>query len=209
MARRHSGEKFPYVAVAIALMSLALLILFAIYAYQVGLFWHWVIFQAAILLLILGYYRQLGEEPWTRTFWRGQAEKRSWGLLVVVAATLATASGLLPMLEHFIPRPQPRILSKLPGLWGPEGCGVVFRFRIRDSALIITQERRRPGDPPYYAIATITNMDGDMLQTVGEEPLESAGHSSTFTYFTNGVTERLSWNDRLHAIPPLRPCRRG
>lgn len=93
-----------------------------------------------------------------------------------------------------------RIARRLPGLWGEPGCTVTYRFAIRDRALIVETERRAPGAPPYRLVATITALQGDVLEARGEEPAAARGSAATFTYVTNGSTERLSWDDQINPV---------
>jgi len=94
-----------------------------------------------------------------------------------------------------------RVAQRLPGLWGEPGCAVAYRFRIEDQALIVDAERRPAGAPPYRLIATITGMRGDVLEARGEEPAAARGLAATFTYVTNGATERLGWDDQVSPVP--------
>jgi hypothetical protein len=100
---------------------------------------------------------------------------------------------------------QPRIKSEIQDFWGEPGCAVVYRFVIRDRALIIDRVRRPLGAPALHRVATIILAEGDVLDVRGEE--DAPGQAATFTYVTNGVTERLYWNDQaLRSIEELLPC---
>jgi hypothetical protein len=107
------------------------------------------------------------------------------------------------ILTHVIPHPAPppRILSRIGGVWGEPGCAVTYRFRIVDRALIIDSLRQPPHTEPYHLVATITPASGDVLNVVGEEPATARGSAATFTYSTNGVVQRLRWDDRVRPVP--------
>lgn len=95
----------------------------------------------------------------------------------------------------------PRILQRIGGTWGEPGCAVTHRFQVRDAALIIEGQRRPAGAPPFRRVATITSARGDVLHSVGDQPTEDRGKSATFTYSTNGVIERLTWNAQVSEAP--------
>lgn len=95
----------------------------------------------------------------------------------------------------------PRIRLKLPGVWGEPGCAVTYRFAIRDRALIVDSVRRPAGAPPHHLVATIIGAGGDVMNVAGEEPAAARGTAATFTYATNGVTERLMWDDQVRPVP--------
>jgi hypothetical protein len=97
--------------------------------------------------------------------------------------------------------PHPRIAQRISGLWGEPGCSVAYRFLLRNEALIVDAERRPPGAPPYRLVASITSSEGDVLQAVGEQPYAARGKAATFTYFTNGAIERLTWDDQVSPVP--------
>ncbi|HEX6374588.1 MAG TPA: hypothetical protein VFZ91_02600 [Allosphingosinicella sp.] len=94
-----------------------------------------------------------------------------------------------------------RIAQVLPGLWGEPGCGVAYRFSIREQAVIVDAERRPAGAPAYRLVATITSARGDVLEVRGEEPRSARGKAATFTFATNGATERLTWDDQASEVP--------
>jgi hypothetical protein len=99
------------------------------------------------------------------------------------------------------PEPPPRILSRIVGVWGEPGCAVTYRFRIAGGALIIDSIRQPPHTDSYHLVATIAPVSADVINVVGEEPSTARGSAATFTYFTNGVTQRLRWDDRVRPVP--------
>lgn len=105
---------------------------------------------------------------------------------------------LTELRDAVAPRPggRPRIAEKIAGHWGRLDCTNVYHFTVQGEALIIDWVRRPAAQPPYQAVATIVAMDGDEMRVVGDEPESARGHSSLFTYSTNGRTERLMWDDQ-------------
>lgn len=98
--------------------------------------------------------------------------------------------------------PQPaRVRLKLPGLWGETGCGVTYRFTLRDDALVVDSVRQPAGSNPYHLIATVTRSEGDIMEVRGERPEAARGRAATFTYASNGVIEHLTWNDQSGPVP--------
>lgn len=95
----------------------------------------------------------------------------------------------------------PRIRLKLSGIWGEPGCAVTYRFAIRERALIVDSVRRPAGTPPHHLVATIVREHGDVMNITGEEPATARGKATTFTYVTNGVIERLTWDDETTPVP--------
>lgn len=94
-----------------------------------------------------------------------------------------------------------RIRERLPGIWGEPGCRVSYRFAIRDDALVAQWDRPPPDAGPWRLVATITKAEDDVIEVRGEEPAEARGRAATFTYVTNGVTERLIWDDQGSHVP--------
>lgn len=99
------------------------------------------------------------------------------------------------------PRITPRIRQKLPGIWGETGCRVTYRFDVREKAVTVVSLRRPSGTNPYRLVASIVSESGDELNVTGEEPEAARGMSATFTYRSNSVVERLTWNDRAGSVP--------
>jgi hypothetical protein len=104
------------------------------------------------------------------------------------------------------PPAPPRIRLKIVGIWGEPGCAVTYRFRIEGQALIIESVRPPPATAPWRGVATILSARGDIMEVRMEQP--ERGGAVTFTYLTNGVTERLRWHDQSRSVPlDLDPCR--
>ena len=99
------------------------------------------------------------------------------------------------------PPSPPRILSRIEGEWGEPGCAVTYRFRIVDRSLTVDSLLRPPHAPPYHLVATVTQVRGDVLDVVGEEPATARGKAARFTYITNGAVQRLRWDDRVMPVP--------
>jgi len=103
-----------------------------------------------------------------------------------------------------------RVWAKLPGLWGEAGCDVVtYRFGIVERAVVVESVKRPPGTRPYRLLATIQVASGDKMEVLGEEPSEVQGSGARFTYATNGIVERLNWDDHLPNSPPVELVRCG
>jgi hypothetical protein len=115
----------------------------------------------------------------------------------------AIEKGVNQILTAVGPEPSavPRIRLKLPGVWGEPGCAVTYRFRISDRALLVDSLRHPAGTAPHHLIATIVRVDSDLMDVFGEQPEEARGKAATFTYFTNGRTERLTWDDQTSIVP--------
>lgn len=97
-----------------------------------------------------------------------------------------------------------RIVARLPGLWGEQGCKVAYRFTlVPPRGLIIDWERRPAGEAPWRATATLLSAAGDVAETRGESPEDQKGVAATFTYQSNGVNEYLLW-DYHSDDPPLK-----
>lgn len=122
---------------------------------------------------------------------------------VMESAPGAIEKGVRQILTEVAPAPAapPRIRLKLPGVWGEPGCAVTYRFRIEERALLVDAERRPRGAAPYRLVASITGAEGDALNVTGEAPETARGKAATFTYATNGVTERLTWDDQVGPVP--------
>lgn len=111
--------------------------------------------------------------------------------------------GIDRILAEVRPRPAatPRILLKLPGIWGEPGCAVTYRFQVRGQALLVDSVRYPPGTAAHHLVATIERAAGDVVNVTGEQPEPARGKAAVFTYITNGVTERLTWDDRVSPVP--------
>jgi len=95
----------------------------------------------------------------------------------------------------------PRIVRELPGTWGEPGCAVTYRFRIQERALIVDSVRRPSGAASHHLVATIVGAEGDAMNVTAEQPESARGTAITFTYTSNGVTERLTWEDQGLPVP--------
>lgn len=92
----------------------------------------------------------------------------------------------------------PRIVAKLGEIWGEPGCKWTYQFSIKGKALIV--DRINPPDAPrMHSVGTIIKSEGDVMNTTTEVP--KSGTAVTFTYTTNGVTERLIWDDNSKPTP--------
>ncbi|MFL6844032.1 MAG: hypothetical protein ACJ8ER_04035 [Allosphingosinicella sp.] len=98
--------------------------------------------------------------------------------------------------------------ARLPGIWGEAGCSVTYRFAIREQAILVRTLRRPPGKPYWSTVYTIVaSPRTDTIEAREETP---AAPAYTFTYETNGVTERLRWHDRRRPVPlDLERCPKG
>jgi hypothetical protein len=93
---------------------------------------------------------------------------------------------------------QPRIVKKLRGLWGEPGCKWTYWFTIKEEAVIV--DRINPaGAPRMRSVGTIIKSEGDVMNMTTEVP--ESGTTVTFTYTTNGITERLIWDDNSKPVP--------
>jgi len=120
----------------------------------------------------------------------------------VESRPLAIESKVDTLLKRTPTAPPPaRIREKIGGLWGEPGCAVTYRFTLRDKALIVDGERRPAGEAPWTLVATVTSAEGDVVNVVGEQPARAKGSAAAFTYVTNGVTERLVWDDQGDEVP--------
>ena len=91
-----------------------------------------------------------------------------------------------------------RVVQRMPGIWGEQGCAVTYRFAIQESAVLISSVRRPQGASYWSAILTIVAPPrGDVMETREES---AAAAAVTFTYFTNGVIERMRWHDRRRSV---------
>jgi hypothetical protein len=99
--------------------------------------------------------------------------------------------------------PPARIGAAIIGLWGEPGCAVAMRIALHDKA-IVAEFIRRPADiPPYRFEATVVAKEGDVMTVRGEAPETARGQVATFTYWTNGRQEQLTWDDRVHSPPAV------
>jgi hypothetical protein len=89
-----------------------------------------------------------------------------------------------------------RVRKKIVGLWGESDCRITFRFAVKHEALIITGERAPPGAKRYGSVSTITRTQGDDMDVRGEN-----FRAATFHYWTNGVSEQLTWDDDRETPP--------
>lgn len=167
-----------------------------------------------------------GEAPVPGRHWTAWLKPRPIGILfVAIFAGLATVTDLLSLVEprpavesapgalekgvHRIekrlrtfgdPQTRPaRVLARLPGDWGEPGCAVTYRFRIREQAILVRSLRGPAGKPGWSTVYTmVAPPQGDKIEAREETP---AAPAYTFTYETNGVTERLRWHDRRRPVP--------
>jgi hypothetical protein len=95
-------------------------------------------------------------------------------------------------------------IQHIGGRWGEERCASTYDFTLQDRALIVQSVKDAPGLEPMKWVFTIIS-DGNRPGASGEklsviEAAEVEGfiksQSVTFTYATNGVTERLTWDGR-------------
>ena len=68
-------------------------------------------------------------------------------------------------------------------------------------ALVVDYVRRPPGAKPHRLVATIISAQGESLEARAESPPEARGLSITFTRRSNGVSERLIWQDHASPVP--------
>jgi hypothetical protein len=143
------------------------------------------------------------EKAIKRRDWRALVQFRPMSMLFLA---FVAASGIISTIGSLVEpqstaTPPARIVQRIQGLWGQRNCTVTFRFSIREDALIIDAVRRPSGSPPYRLEATIMRRQGDVLDVLGERPHWARGMGARFTYFTNGVTERLTWDDQVDSLP--------
>jgi hypothetical protein len=87
------------------------------------------------------------------------------------------------------------IRQKIVGFWGRDSCAILFKFDLKNDALLVSGVREPAGEPPYRMEATVILAEGNVMETRGESE-GAVGASGTFTYETNGGTvERLYWRD--------------
>lgn len=152
--------------------------------------------------------------PWDAEHWSAWLEPRpiAFVYLAVFGAFGVTSTGLAlipspPAATDVSSPPRatrpatPRIRLKLPGIWGETGCSVTYRFVIRGRAVTVDSVRRPSGFPPHHLVATIVSAEGDVMHVTGDTPPRARGRAATFTYATNGVIERLTWNDQVRPVP--------
>jgi hypothetical protein len=122
-----------------------------------------------------------------------------------VKALREDVKGLAPK-----PEAKARIWAALPGVWGEPGCdAVTYRFAVKEQALTVDGLKRPPGAPAYRLVATILTAKGDQMEVRGEQPAEARGAAASFSYTTNGATERLIWHDHLAGAVPVELDRCG
>lgn len=139
-------------------------------------------------------------------------EKRQWSAILqpeplakvflAVLAGVAMISTIVGLVDP-VPAspPEPRIMQAIGGSWGEPACTVVYRFHVQGRALMVDGARQPSGTPPFHLLATITNAQDDVLEVRGEDPPTARGKAATFTYVTNGRTERLTWDDQTGPVP--------
>jgi hypothetical protein len=103
------------------------------------------------------------------------------------------------------PDKKPSIIrSKLSGAWGENHCDKVsYRISVDGPALVMESLGRPPGTKPYRFVGTILSDEDNEMQIRGEEPDQAYGASTTLSYRTNGVTERLEWTDHGVGHTPI------
>lgn len=115
----------------------------------------------------------------------------------------AIEKGVKEIRKAVLPDPHnlPRIRTAIAGVWGESNCEVTYRFVAQERALTVEALRRPSGSGPFRLIATITAEHGDVMSVTGEKPPAARGKAATFTYFNNGVIERLTWDDQVRSVP--------
>ena len=96
---------------------------------------------------------------------------------------------------------QRRLLKAIPGLWGEEGCRVVYRFKIVHDAILVDLVRSEAGMGEYSMGASlIPGVQGERIYAVVERSTEpdELRDSLEFTYRGTGASERLVWLNRDH-----------
>lgn len=95
-----------------------------------------------------------------------------------------------------------KVIQSIPGLWGEDGCGVVYSFEVRDQALLIERVKKEAGMADYdLAAEIVASGSGDTLHAVIERSSdagEQPGQTLVFTYTGTGAGERLNWQNRTH-----------
>jgi hypothetical protein len=185
---------------------------------------------AAILVLALGVIGFIATllvtegVPWGADDWSDWLQKRPMAsIYIAMFAALGVMTGALGLLQRSpsieskpgaiekgieeirtklgLKSHPPRIRLKLPGIWGERGCAVTYRFQLRERVVLVQSVRRPGGTPPFRLVATITSVNGDIMTVVGEEPDTARGKAATFTYESNGMTERVTWDDQVSPVP--------
>jgi hypothetical protein len=139
----------------------------------------------ALLIATLRSMSEKGGSDWVR---------RAANIELVLFGVLAAVGGMVTILsEPPPPTLLARILEKMPGRWGERGCQVSMRFEIEGPALRIVLDRPPAGTNLGPISATIVSAVGDELESRATYP--DGARSATFNYLTDGVTERLVWQD--------------
>lgn len=159
----------------------------------------------AVGVIAFASYKTMAPAPPDETPEAKRSRSR-WIIGANLFASVVVIAGILSALGP-LSTPKPRILKEIEGRWGRPGCRIVFRFTVRDRALIIDYERPASGDRRSRSIATIVTAEGDELSTRGDYPRAERPSNATFIYSTNGVTEGLTWDDNVRDLPlGLVPC---
>lgn len=98
-------------------------------------------------------------------------------------------------------------LAKLVGTWGEPGCAVTYEIAININSLTLKSKKSPAGLAPYSSTNTITATNqlvggpnsGVTVNTIEEEG-EDRGKATSFTYETNGTTERLTRRDHSSQV---------
>ena len=166
-----------------------------------------------------------GEAPTRRDGWNAWIAPKPIAILLVgVYTAFGTMAGLLPLiapqparesypgaLENEIANIAPRVAAsissannrapstirtKIAGGWGEGSCAAVsYWFTLHDQALLIDSAHRPRNTHAYHFVGTVQSEKDQAMEVRGEAPDGARGLSSTFTLESNGMTERLVWQD--------------
>jgi hypothetical protein len=90
------------------------------------------------------------------------------------------------------------IAQHISGQWGEGDCSQVsYAFSKVGDALTIESAKRPDNAAAYRFVGTIIKDSDLSMEVRGEEPDSAKGLSATFEYESNGVTERLHWQDHV------------
>jgi len=117
-----------------------------------------------------------------------------------IAAQSEVIEGKIDELKPKLP-PVPIIGQKINGLWGSDNCSITFDISRQANAVRVKSVKRPLGTPAYERIFTIVHEQGNAMDTKGETGKER-GAAGSFTYETNGLTERLLWRDDMMQPEP-------
>jgi hypothetical protein len=110
----------------------------------------------------------------------------------------ADTKQILGLLNKKQPPHTATILQHIAGNWGEGDCSAVsYRFSRVENALVIESVKRPSGAPPYGFVGTIVSEGDASIEVRGEKPESAKGLAATFQYESNGVTERLRWQDHV------------